>query len=88
LRKISETGGFDVIWELDLFGKYRRLIEHGRPTPRRSATPANGWSYRRREWCAAYLDMRAQQNLLTVLGENIRPHAAALIWRRDASTAD
>lgn len=27
LKKISETGGFDATWELDLFGKFRREVE-------------------------------------------------------------
>jgi NodT family efflux transporter outer membrane factor (OMF) lipoprotein len=72
LRKISETGGFDVAWELDLFGRYRRLIE---------ARTADAEALRdAREWLIvtivadvvrAYLDMRAQQNLLTVLNQNI-----------------
>ncbi|MBV9755457.1 MAG: TolC family protein, partial [Alphaproteobacteria bacterium] len=30
LRSITQVGGFDAIWELDLFGKYRRLLESTR----------------------------------------------------------
>ena len=30
LKHINEVGGFDSIWELDIFGKYRRAIEAAR----------------------------------------------------------
>jgi NodT family efflux transporter outer membrane factor (OMF) lipoprotein len=72
LRKISETGGFDVIWELDLFGKYRRLIE-SRTADAEALRDAREWLVVTvvAEVVRAYLDMRAQQSLLKVLGQNI-----------------
>jgi NodT family efflux transporter outer membrane factor (OMF) lipoprotein len=72
LRKISETGGFDVLWELDLFGRYRRLIE-ARTADAEALKDAREWLIVTvvAEVVRAYLDMRAQQSLLTVLGQNI-----------------
>jgi NodT family efflux transporter outer membrane factor (OMF) lipoprotein len=72
LRKISETGGFDASWELDLFGKYRRLVE-ARTADAEALKDARDWLVVTvvADVVRAYLDMRAQQNLLTVLGQNI-----------------
>jgi NodT family efflux transporter outer membrane factor (OMF) lipoprotein len=72
LKSINQAGGFDAAWELDLFGKFRREIE---------AQTADAEALRdARDWlivtvtadvARAYLDMRAQQRQLVVLGQNI-----------------
>ncbi|HET6839586.1 MAG TPA: efflux transporter outer membrane subunit [Bradyrhizobium sp.] len=72
LRKIAETGGFDASWELDLFGKYRRLIE-ARTADAEALRDARDWLVVTvvADVVRAYLDLRAQQSVLTVLGQNI-----------------
>ena len=72
LKSTNEAGGLDADWEIDLFGKFRREIE---------AQAANAEALKdARDWvfvtvaadvARAYLDMRAQQRQLVVLGENI-----------------
>jgi NodT family efflux transporter outer membrane factor (OMF) lipoprotein len=72
LASISAAGGVDVGWELDLMGKFRREIE---------AETADAEALKdARDWVLVtvaadvaqyYLDMRAQQRQLVVLGQNI-----------------
>jgi NodT family efflux transporter outer membrane factor (OMF) lipoprotein len=72
LTSISAAGGVDVGWELDLMGKFRREIE---------AETADAEALKdARDWVLVtvaadvaqyYLDMRAQQRQLVVLGQNI-----------------
>jgi NodT family efflux transporter outer membrane factor (OMF) lipoprotein len=79
LDKIDKAGGFDADWELDIFGRIRREVE------------AQGYDIEAlrdaRDWVLAtvaadvargYLDMRAQQRQLAVLGENIAAANASL----------
>lgn len=73
LSKISVAGGFDLAWEVDLFGKFRRELE----STIYDAQALAGI----RDWvlvtvaadvAGAYLDMRASQRQLEVLQKNIR----------------
>ena len=72
LRKISETGGFDAAWELDLFGKFRRQIE-AQTADAEALRDARDWLFVTvvADVARAYLDLRAQQRQLVVLGQNI-----------------
>jgi NodT family efflux transporter outer membrane factor (OMF) lipoprotein len=72
LRKISETGGFDASWELDLFGKFRREIE-AETADAEALRDAHDWLIVTvvADVARVYLDMRAQQRQLVVLGQNI-----------------
>jgi NodT family efflux transporter outer membrane factor (OMF) lipoprotein len=72
LSKIQETGGFEAVWELDVFGKFRRELE--------AATYNTEALSDARDWvlvtvaadvARAYLDMRAFQGELAVLRKNI-----------------
>jgi NodT family efflux transporter outer membrane factor (OMF) lipoprotein len=79
LQSIGEAGGFDAGWDLDLFGKVKRQIE--------AATDEAEALKDDRDWiyvtvaadvARAYLDMRAQQQELMVLGQNIDAARASL----------
>jgi NodT family efflux transporter outer membrane factor (OMF) lipoprotein len=72
LKTITGAGGFDLNWEIDLFGRYRRLIE-ARSADVEALADAREWLIVTivADMVRAYLDMRAQQNLLVVLRQNI-----------------
>jgi NodT family efflux transporter outer membrane factor (OMF) lipoprotein len=72
LNSIDEAGGFAAGWDLDLFGKVKRQVE--------AATDEAEALKDDRDWiyvtvaadvARAYLDMRAFQQELSVLGQNI-----------------
>ena len=72
LSKIQEVGGFEAVWELDVFGKFRRELE--------AATYSAEALAEARNWvlvtvaadvARAYLDMRALQRELAVLRKDI-----------------
>jgi NodT family efflux transporter outer membrane factor (OMF) lipoprotein len=72
LNRIDEAGGFAAGWDLDLFGKVKRQVE--------AATDEAEALKDDRDWiyvtvaadvARAYLDMRAFQQELSVLGQNI-----------------
>jgi len=72
LLKRTVVGGFDVTWELDIFGKFRRELEAATYTAESLADI--------RDWvlvtvaadvARAYLDMRAFQRQLAVLRKNV-----------------
>jgi NodT family efflux transporter outer membrane factor (OMF) lipoprotein len=72
LSRLSESGGFDAAWEVDVFGKFWRELE--------AATYDAEALADARDWilvtvaadvARAYLDMRALQRQLVVLRKNI-----------------
>jgi NodT family efflux transporter outer membrane factor (OMF) lipoprotein len=72
LRSINEAGGLDANWELDLLGKFRREIE-AQTAGAEALKDAHDWVLVTvsADVARSYLDMRAQQRLLVVLGQNI-----------------
>ncbi|WP_454632864.1 efflux transporter outer membrane subunit [Bradyrhizobium cenepequi] len=72
LNIINESGGFDATWELDLFGKFRRLID-ARTADAEALRDARDWLVVTvvADVVRGYLDMRAQQSQMVILGQNI-----------------
>src|ERR1700726_1347313 len=72
LSSINEAGGLDANWELDLIGKFRREIE-AQTADAEALKDAHAWVLVTvsADVARSYLDMRAQQRLLIVLGQNI-----------------
>lgn len=72
LRSINGAGGVDADWELDLFGKIRREVE-AQTADAEALKDARDWIFVTvaADVARAYLDMRAQQRQLAVLGQNI-----------------
>lgn len=72
LRSINEAGGLDAEWELDLLGKFRREIE-AQTADADALKDAHDWALVTvaADVTRLYLDMRAQQRQLAVLGQNI-----------------
>jgi len=72
LRSINEAGGLDADWELDLLGKFRREIE-AQTADADALKDAHDWALVTvaADVTRLYLDMRAQQRQLAVLGQNI-----------------
>jgi len=72
LSSINKAGGFDAAWELDLFGKIRREVE-AQTADAEALEDARDWVFVTvaADMAGAYLDMRAQQRQLVVLGEDI-----------------
>jgi NodT family efflux transporter outer membrane factor (OMF) lipoprotein len=72
LKKISESGGFDAAWEIDLFGKFQRELE-AVTYDAEALAGARDWIVVTvaADVARAYLDMRALQRQLAVLRENI-----------------
>lgn len=72
LQSINQVGGLDAGWELDLFGKIRRAVE-ARTADAEALKDARDWMFAivAADVARAYLDMRAHQRELVVLGKNI-----------------
>jgi NodT family efflux transporter outer membrane factor (OMF) lipoprotein len=72
LKSINEAGGLDANWELDLLGKIRREIE-AQTADATALKDAHDWALVTvsADVTRLYLDMRAQQRQLAVLGQNI-----------------
>jgi NodT family efflux transporter outer membrane factor (OMF) lipoprotein len=72
LKSINEAGGLDANWELDLLGKFRREIE-AQTADAEALKDAHDWALVTvaADVARSYLDMRAQQRQLVVLGQNI-----------------
>jgi NodT family efflux transporter outer membrane factor (OMF) lipoprotein len=70
--QITAIGGFDAVWELDIFGKYRRQIESAQYDVE-AAMAARDYVLISlvADLTRAYLDMRALQMQLAVLRQNI-----------------
>jgi NodT family efflux transporter outer membrane factor (OMF) lipoprotein len=72
LQSINQVGGLDAAWELDLFGKIQRAVE-ARTADAEALKSARDWMFAivAADVARAYLDMRAHQRELVVLGKNI-----------------
>jgi NodT family efflux transporter outer membrane factor (OMF) lipoprotein len=72
LTSINEAGGLEASWELDLIGKFRRQIE-AETADAEALADARNWVLVTvaADVARCYLDMRAQQRQLVVLGQNI-----------------
>jgi NodT family efflux transporter outer membrane factor (OMF) lipoprotein len=72
LQSIDEAGGLDASWELDLMGKFRREVE-AQTADAEALKDAHDWALVTvaADVARSYLDMRAQQRQLVVLGQNI-----------------
>jgi NodT family efflux transporter outer membrane factor (OMF) lipoprotein len=72
LQSINEAGGLDASWELDLIGKFRREVE-AQTADAEALKDARDWALVTvaADVARSYLDMRAQQRRLAVLGQNI-----------------
>lgn len=72
LSSINEAGGLDASWELDLLGKFRREVE-AQKADAEALKDARDWALVTvaADVARYYLDMRAQQRQLVVLGQNI-----------------
>ena len=79
LQSIGEAGGFDAGWDLDLFGKVKRQVEAATDNAE-ALKDARDWIYVTvaADVARAYLDMRAQEGELAVLGQNIEVARASL----------
>jgi len=72
LDHINWVAGFDAIWELDVFGKYRRELEAARYDTQAVAEARSAVLVAVvADVVRAYLDMRGLQTQLAVLGQNI-----------------
>jgi NodT family efflux transporter outer membrane factor (OMF) lipoprotein len=68
LRHINEIGGFDAVWELDIFGRYRREIEAARYDTQASLAARNAVLVAvAADVARAYVDMRGLQMRAAVL---------------------
>lgn len=73
LQEINYVGGFDAVWEIDLFGRYRRAIEAARYDTQAAAAARNAVLITVvADVARAYVDMRGLQMQLAVLRQNIR----------------
>jgi NodT family efflux transporter outer membrane factor (OMF) lipoprotein len=68
LSHLNTIGGFDAVWELDLFGKYRRAIEAARFDAAAAVAARNGvLTSVIADVVHAYIDLRGDQTELGVL---------------------
>ena len=68
LKQINVVGGFDVLWELDVFGKYRREIEAARSDTEATRAARNGVLVAViADTARAYVDLRGLQVRASVL---------------------
>ena len=72
LQTINQVGGLDAGWDLDLFGRIQREVE-ARTADAEALKDARDWLFAivAADVTRAYLDMRAHQRELVVLGKNI-----------------
>ncbi len=72
MPEIHQLAGFDAVWELDLFGQYRRAMEAGRYDRDAAAEARNVVLVTViADVVQAYIDLRGQQMKLAVLRENL-----------------
>ena len=71
-RQIKQAAGFDAVWELDLFGQYRRAIEAGIYDAQAAAEARNQALVAViSDVVRAYVDLRGLQMRLAVLSQDI-----------------
>ena len=72
LKQINVVGGFDALWELDVFGKYRRQIEAARYDTQATLAARNSVLISViADVARAYVDLRGLQVRASVLGASI-----------------
>jgi NodT family efflux transporter outer membrane factor (OMF) lipoprotein len=72
LKQINVVGGFDALWELDVFGKYRREIEAARYDTEATRAARNGVLVSVvADTARAYVDLRGLQERAAVLAAAI-----------------
>jgi NodT family efflux transporter outer membrane factor (OMF) lipoprotein len=72
LKQINVVGGFDALWELDVFGKYRREIEVARADTEATRAARNGVLVAViSDTARAYVDLRGLQVRASVLAAAI-----------------
>lgn len=68
LKQINEIGGFDSVWELDVFGKYRRELEAARADAQASLAERNAVLVTViADVARAYVDLRGLQTRAAIL---------------------
>ena len=68
VKQINELGGFDAVWELDVFGKYRREIEATRADAQATLAARNAVLVSViADVARAYVDMRGLQTRASIL---------------------
>jgi NodT family efflux transporter outer membrane factor (OMF) lipoprotein len=68
LKQINELGGFDSVWEIDVFGKYRREIEAARADAQANLAARNAVLVSViADVARAYVDMRGLQARASIL---------------------
>ena len=68
LSHLNTVGGFDAVWELDIFGKYRRAMQAARFDAEAAAAARNGvLTSVVADVVRAYIDLRGDQTELGVL---------------------
>jgi NodT family efflux transporter outer membrane factor (OMF) lipoprotein len=68
LKQINEIGGFDAVWQIDVFGKYRREIEAARADAQASLAERNQVLVAViADVARAYIDMRGLQTRSSIL---------------------
>jgi NodT family efflux transporter outer membrane factor (OMF) lipoprotein len=73
LKHINEIGGFDSVWELDIFGKYRREIQAARAdTQALAAARADVLVSIIADVARAYIDLRSAQMQVATLQATIQ----------------
>jgi NodT family efflux transporter outer membrane factor (OMF) lipoprotein len=73
LRHINEIGGFDSVWELDVFGKYRREMQAARADTQALAAARDGALVSIiADVARAYIDMRGAQMRVATLQATIQ----------------
>jgi NodT family efflux transporter outer membrane factor (OMF) lipoprotein len=73
LRHINEIGGFDSLWELDLFGKYRREMQAAHADTQALAAARNGVLVAIiADVARAYIDLRGAQLHVSTLQATIQ----------------
>ena len=72
-RQVNVLAGFDAVWEIDIFGKYRRAYEASRADTRAAAAARNTVLVSViADVARAYIDLRGLQNRSAVLHAAIR----------------
>ena len=73
LKHINEVGGFDSVWELDIFGKYRREIQAARADTQALAAARDGVLVAIiSDVARAYIDLRGAQMQVATLRSTVQ----------------
>ena len=91
LKHINEIAGFDSLWELDIFGKYRRELQAARADTQALAAARNGVLVAIiSDVVRAYVDLRGAQlhvaTLQGILSRRCRNRSASCIFAMSAAS--